>query len=376
MRKVRFLFTILMIVGLFWFFYGEKLKESGFQAAFSELKSDVTSLKNSPEVSSGIEKLKEGVGNLLVIVNDKLDSSSNKEHLDDPVQKPLLATPTQAFSIHNIELGDSKTDVESQIGAPKRSSLNEYGVDWHTYHENYQNFFMVAYDDQGKVAGLYTNQDLISSKQGLKLGAAKDTVLSQLGKPLTKIQKGFAFYQINNPEYDTFHVEKSYVTVFYDKHENNTVTALQIISDRLEANKKEFFGEPSPELEEGFEYQLFDLTNASRVNHGLSVLSWNEAVRKTARDHSNDMAVHNYFNHTNLDGESPFDRMEADAITFRMAGENLAAGQQSSIFAHEGLMNSLGHRENKLRPEYQELGVGVDFNSESRPYFTENYVTK
>ncbi|WP_028392319.1 CAP domain-containing protein [Bacillus cihuensis] len=376
MRKVRFLFTILMIVGLFWFFYGEKLKESGFQAAFSELKSDVTSLKNSPEVSSGIEKLKEGVGNLLVIVNDKLDSSSNKEHLDDPVQKPLLATPTQAFSIHNIELGDSKTDVESQIGAPKRSSLNEYGVDWHTYHENYQNFFMVAYDDQGKVAGLYTNQDLISSKQGLKLGAAKDTVLSQLGKPLTKIQKGFAFYQINNPEYDTFHIEKSYVTVFYDKHENNTVTALQIISDKLEANKKEFFGEPSPELEEGFEYQLFDLTNASRVNHGLSVLSWNEAVRKTARDHSNDMAVHNYFNHTNLDGESPFDRMEADAITFRMAGENLAAGQQSSIFAHEGLMNSLGHRENKLRPEYQELGVGVDFNSESRPYFTENYVTK
>ncbi|MGE8078688.1 CAP domain-containing protein [Peribacillus loiseleuriae] len=374
---MRFLFTILIIVGVFWFFYGEKLKESGFQAAFSELKSDVTSLKNSPEVSSGIEKLKEGMGNLVGVVNEKLHSTSNEEQPDvTSVNKPPLATPEQAFSIHNIELGDSKTDVENQVGAPKRSSLNEYGVDWHAYHENYQNFFMVAYDEQGKVAGLYTNQDLISSKQDLKLGTPKDTVVSQLGNPLTKIQKGFVFYQMDNDEYHTFHIDHSYVTVFYDKHEDNTVTALQIISDKLEAKKKEFFGNPSSELKEGFEYQLFDLTNASRVNHHLGVLSWNDTIRETARHHSTDMAVHNYFNHTDLEGKSPFDRMAADAITFKMAGENLAAGQQSSIFAHEGLMNSLGHRENKLRPEYQELGVGVDFNSESRPYFTENYVTK
>ncbi|MFJ7974519.1 CAP domain-containing protein [Peribacillus sp. NPDC096379] len=375
LKKVRFLFTILIIVGVFWFFYGEKLRESGFQAAFSELKSDVTSLKNSPEVSSGMEKLKDGARNLFGMVNEKLDSSLDKEQPDvNPVKKPSLATPKQAFSIHNIELGDSKADVESQVGTPKRSSLNEYGVEWHAYHENYQNFFMVAYDEQEKVAGFYTNQDLISSKQGLKLGTTKETVLSQLGNPLTKIQKGLTFYQLDNEEYNTFHIDHSYITVFYDKHENNTVTALQIISDNLEAKKRDFFGKPSPYLKEGFEYQLFDLTNAARVNHNLGVLSWNNAVRKTARDHSTDMAVHNYFNHTNLEGESPFDRMEADAITFRMAGENLAAGQQSSIFAHEGLMNSLGHRENKLRPEYQELGVGVDFNSESRPYFTENYV--
>lgn len=45
-----------------------------------------------------------------------------------------------------------------------------------------------------------------------------------------------------------------------------------------------------------------------------------------------------------------------------MAGENLAYGQQNSIFAHEGLMNSLGHRKNILNTNFSTLGVGVDFN--------------
>jgi uncharacterized protein YkwD len=65
--------------------------------------------------------------------------------------------------------------------------------------------------------------------------------------------------------------------------------------------------------------------------------------------------------------------MQNDGIVYTFAGENLAAGQFSSIFAHEGLMNSLGHRENILRPEFTFLGVGVAFNSESRPYYTEDF---
>ena len=54
-----------------------------------------------------------------------------------------------------------------------------------------------------------------------------------------------------------------------------------------------------------------------------------------------------------------------------MAGENLAYGQQNSIFAHEGLMNSLGHRKNILNTNFSTLGVGVDFNEKRQPYWTE-----
>ncbi|XHU85451.1 CAP domain-containing protein [Peribacillus muralis] len=274
-------------------------------------------------------------------------------------------------------MGDKKEDVEKLAGEAKRHTRNEYGVDWYAYHENYQNFFMVAYDTNNKVVGLYTNQDLISSKQGIERGTPKKDVAEKLGEPVTKLLKGNVYYQIKSDgEYEMFERDNSYVTIFYDEHEKNTVTSIQIIDANLEKQKSGYFAAASPELKQGFEYQLFDLTNAARVNHDLSVLSWDKRVKVTAQDHSKDMAVNQYFNHTNLEGESPFDRMEDDKITFRMAGENLAAGQNSSIFAHEGLMNSIGHRENKLQKDFRSLGVGVAFDKEQKPYYTENYLRK
>ncbi|WP_265181854.1 CAP domain-containing protein [Geomicrobium sp. JCM 19055] len=109
------------------------------------------------------------------------------------------------------------------------------------------------------------------------------------------------------------------------------------------------------------------------MQHGLSVLTWSEDVRVTARDHSEDMAQNEYFDHNNQAGQTPFDRMEEDNISFTRAGENLAYGQASSIFAHEGLMNSLGHRENIVASQFERLGVGVAINEENQPYFTEKF---
>ncbi|MDQ0218325.1 hypothetical protein J2S21_001419 [Peribacillus cavernae] len=95
------------------------------------------------------------------------------------------------FTIYNIGLGDSRAEVEKLAGASKRSTINEYGVKWDTYHKNYQHFFMAAYDKNNKVAGLYTNQDLIASTKGIKRGAPKESVLAQLGVPLTKFAKAW-----------------------------------------------------------------------------------------------------------------------------------------------------------------------------------------
>ncbi len=173
-----------------------------------------------------------------------------------------------------LKIGDTQEQVEQRVGAAKRMSLNEYGVDWVAYHENYQNFFMVAYDRQNKVVGLYTNQDLLTSTMGISFENSRDTVLTMTDEPLTSIQKGVVSYQVqNNEEYDTFLIDQNYVTIFYDKHGDETVTAIQIISEELEKQRETFNPVPSEELKEGFEYQLFDLTNAARVTHGLSVLT-------------------------------------------------------------------------------------------------------
>lgn len=302
-------------------------------------------------------------------------SITNSEQEHEQIDSPQLSVPKeQAFSIGNIELGHTKTDVEREYGEPKRQSENEYGIRWTTYHENYQNFMVVAYDGDDVVRGLFTNQDLISSQFNLALGDTKATVGEILEEPEEVIRSGWFNYRINSEgEYDIYKINGSYVTIFYDMHEGETITALQIIDGKLQDGKDEIYAPSSHALKEGFEYQLFDITNATRINHGLSILTWDEDVRETARKHSTDMAENQFFGHTNLEGQSPFDRMAEDGISFTTAGENLAYGQFSSIFAHQGLMNSLGHRENILHDGFTKLGIGVAFDENNQPFYTEKF---
>lgn len=340
-----------------------------------DLKAEINTLKNRPELEAALDEVTNGFNQL----KGQLDSAKNEQlNSVPPVEKPELQTPAQqSFSIHNIEIGAPKSEVENHLGPAKRSSLNEYGTLWHSYHTDYQNFLMVSYTKDGKVNGLYTNQDLISNKDGIQFGSPKEEVRQILGESLTEMVKGSVSYQLQaERDYDLYQRDGSYITIFYDQHRNNTVTAIQLISKQLEHSKQGFYSTASDPLMQGFEFQLFDLTNASRVNNSLPILSWDDPVTVTARKHSQDMAANNYFNHTNLDGESPFDRMAEDDIVFAVAGENLAFGQFSSIFAHEGLMNSLGHRENILKPDFELLGVGVAFGAKQQPYFTENFYTK
>ncbi|WP_234019044.1 CAP domain-containing protein [Staphylococcus simulans] len=289
-------------------------------------------------------------------------------------KEPLKVPDKQDFAFRNIQMNMSQSEVEQQLGKPERVTSNEYGLKWYAYHDDYQSFVMVSYID-GKVNGIYSNQNVISSKSKIKYGSPKTAVRSRLGDPITSMTKGNYKYQIESDEYDTFDKDGIYTTVFYDKHENNQVTGIMQISKEMENRLTKQYGAPSTSLTYGFEMQNFDLVNAERVQKGLSVLKYSDAISNTARKHSKDMADHHYFDHTNPKGESPFDRMKKDGIDYNSAGENLAYGHQNSIFAHEGLMNSEGHRKNILQSGFKNLGVGVDFNEDRQPFWTENYTS-
>ncbi|CUD82007.1 SCP family extracellular protein [Staphylococcus aureus] len=279
----------------------------------------------------------------------------------------------QQFAFNNIQMNMSKSDVEKILNKPKRVTFNEYGTKWYTYYDDdYNNFIMISYM-KDKVNALYTNQNIITSKSKIKYNTPKSVVRQRLGEPETEIVKGRVRYEQNNKEYDVFHKNHIYTTVFYDKHRRNNVTAVLQVSDAMENRLKEQYGAPSKSLADSFELQNFDLVNAERKQHQLSTLKYSKQNSETARKHSKDMANNHYFDHTNLKGQSPFDRLKKDGITFNSAGENLAYGQVSSIYAHQGLMNSIGHRKNILNDTFKILGVGVDFNDEKQPFWTENY---
>src|SRR5947209_2227568 len=104
--------------------------------------------------------------------------------------------------------------------------------------------------------------------------------------------------------------------------------------------------------------QLFDLVNEERGRAGLAVLAWDERLVPVARAHSEEMFKLKYFSHESPIAGSPFDRLKAAGITYARAGENLAYAQSVAV-AHRALMDSPGHRENILRPEFTRIGIGV-----------------
>lgn len=380
MRNI--ILVLILLIGVYvsspvWEKYADDYIDTSFLDKIdNQILNSKNFIKDQPLVASSIESIQSALAALPAQLLEEKNRLT-----EDPIEKldkPTLATPTEGlFSVHNIEIGDEKEKIEAQYGLPQRETANEYGTSWHTYHTNYQNFFMVSYDSTNKVNGLFTNNDLIASTLGIKLNSSKDSVRSVLGEPLTFIRKGNTNYMMNSSEEtDTYLTEHVYVTIFYDVHENNTVTAIQVLSENLEKMKFSIYAESNTLLQEGFELQLFDLTNAARVHHGVQAVKWDSLVQLTAYEHSEDMATQNYFSHTNLEGQTPFDRMSEDGISYRVAGENLAYGQSSSIFAHEGLMNSIGHRENLLKSEFRLLGIGVAFNEENQPYYTQNFYSK
>lgn len=371
MRKLLLLFSIFILL-----FVANTDGINDSSTFFKEVKKGIAQVKERVDLDS----VKNSMNQLLERIGISVDSEVEKKEEKIPGQSatpPSLEKPRiQSFAVRNFELGDSKSEVEKEVGEPKRISLNEYGVNWHTYHDQYRHFFMAAYDGE-TIVGLYTNHPLFTSSIGIEAGTTKRDVQSRLGKPLEEIQKGLVIYKLpKDRDYDLYRIDGNYITLFYDRYEKDTVRAIQIISGKLEKAKPDLYAVGNVPLMEGFEYQLFDLTNAERVKYGLEPLTWDEQVRLTARKHSKDMAKNDYFSHTNVKGESPFDRMKADHISFVIAGENLAYGQFSSIFAHEGLMNSEGHRKNILLKDYVYTGVGVAFNEEEHPYFTQNFFAR
>ncbi len=114
----------------------------------------------------------------------------------------------------------------------------------------------------------------------------------------------------------------------------------------------------SPKPRPDLEADMLNLVNEERAAEGLKALVADTALRHVSRLHSTDMFNRGYFSHVTPDGLDPFDRLRRGGIAFRMAGENLALAPTLTI-AHSGLMNSPGHRDNILRPQFAFVGIGI-----------------
>jgi uncharacterized protein YkwD len=111
---------------------------------------------------------------------------------------------------------------------------------------------------------------------------------------------------------------------------------------------------PRPDLEA----RMLELVNAERAKQGLKPLAADPEMAEVARAHSRDMFARGYFSHVSPDGGQLSERIRQRELRYLLAGENLALAPTLPM-AHQGLMNSPGHRANILRPHFGRLGIGV-----------------
>jgi len=163
----------------------------------------------------------------------------------------------------------------------------------------------------------------------------------------------------------------------------STVTATPAIGDQYD-------GDPALAAVED---EVIERTNTIRSSRGLPELSERDELNEMAQHHSNDMARDRFYSHGSTNGDSVSDRFDEFAPQCRSGSENIHMGRTESDmrvyesseivntrtvdgmarYLVQGWMNSPGHRENMLDPQWRSVGVGVAVLPNGQFYATINF---
>ncbi|WP_221353887.1 CAP domain-containing protein [Streptomyces beigongshangae] len=119
------------------------------------------------------------------------------------------------------------------------------------------------------------------------------------------------------------------------------------------------------------EAAVLSLVNEERAKAGCSPVTASGSLAALAGSFSEDMAARGFFDHTDPDGATPWDRAEKLGIA-NLGGENIARGQADAAAVMDAWMNSPGHRANILNCDFKTMGVGAHFAS-GGPWWTQNF---
>ena len=106
------------------------------------------------------------------------------------------------------------------------------------------------------------------------------------------------------------------------------------------------------------EQRMLMLLNEARKSAGLGALVADAELREMALGHTEDMVDHRFFSHVSPSTGTSGDRAKRSGILASIFGENIAMSPTAET-AHEGLMNSPGHRANMLRKEFTHVGIAA-----------------
>ena len=134
------------------------------------------------------------------------------------------------------------------------------------------------------------------------------------------------------------------------------------------------FSPPGPAERQQISRRVLDLTNQARSHArrcgavafpAAAPLVLAPLLERAALEHSQDMAAHDYMNHTGHDGSSPALRVTRTGYKWRTLGENLASGIMTPEEAVRGWVGSPHHCENLMSAAFTQMAVAYAVNSTS-----------
>ncbi len=156
-------------------------------------------------------------------------------------------------------------------------------------------------------------------------------------------------------------VSKKYIKPIYPNSSNNTGGSSGTTTSTTSMNSDE--------------KEVFDLINKQRTNNGLQALKIDNEVQKVARIKAQDMVDNNYFAHESPTYGSPFQMLKSFKISYKTAGENIAANSSNSGTVN-AWMNSSGHKANILNSSYNYTGIGVVSSKKYGKMYVQMFIGK
>ncbi len=119
--------------------------------------------------------------------------------------------------------------------------------------------------------------------------------------------------------------------------------------------------ETSSCISDNFADEILSLVNAYRAEEGIAPLRLSDKMCLAAEKRADELTVS--FSHKRPDGTQFHTALSEYGTVFLICTENIAAGYQSAKSVVDGWMNSEGHRENILSPNYNVIGIGHAYKS-------------
>ncbi len=255
------------------------------------------------------------------------------------------STTADPNSIHSS--GYTFTIGQSESSLPKADTVRTTpdGITWYAYDADYLHYTRVGVHN-GAIVKI-VSYDTSAAYDDVHIG---DTIDYATGSTI-----------------DYNYTRLSETRLFIDTNDNNKLYAIMLTSRSYYTSSLDY----SPEKCTALSMQIADDTNAFRAQHNLLDLVWNPDLAEVSQAYAEDMAENGFFDHIDLNGQNPGDRIENAGLIYYYYGENINAGYYSAEESINGWVNSSGHRANILNENFTQIGVGAAYNpDDTLEYYT------